>query len=196
MDLFIETPKQVNDRLERERRSQDAWLRAMQEQYAAQQAGLGAPVVQQAGLGAPVVQQAEYRVPVDQQIGSDAPATQRSGHEESSERRRACETYSEHRGEHEAPRAPSQTSDGYSVAQDAYREELAFQRRRARRRRIGACLRVLALIVLIPLGLAAVFVGSYVLTCIINGATPEEVLDVLAAMPSRVESFVRSVMAM
>ena len=46
------------------------------------------------------------------------------------------------------------------------------------------------------LGLAAVFVGSYVLTCIINGATPEEVLDVLAAMPSRVESFVRSVMAM
>lgn len=65
-----------------------------------------------------------------------------------------------------------------------------------RRRRIGACLRVLALIVLIPLGLAAVFVGSYVLTCIINGATPEEVLDVLAAMPSRVESFVRSVMAM
>ena len=126
----------------------------------------------------------------------DAPAAQRSGHEGSSERSRACETYSEHRGEHEAPRAPSQTSDGYSVAQDAYREELAFQRRRARRRRIGACLRVLAFIVLIPLGLAAVFVGSYVLTCIINGATPEEVLDVLAAMPSRVESFVRSVMAM
>ena len=63
MDLFIETPKQVNDRLERERRSQDAWLRAMQEQYAAQQAGLGAPVVQQVGC----------RVPVDQQIGSDAP---------------------------------------------------------------------------------------------------------------------------
>lgn len=186
MDLFIETPKQVNDRLERERRSQDAWLRAMQEQYAAQQAGLGAPGVQQA----------EHRVPVDQQIGSDAPAAQRSGREGSSERSRACETYSEHRGEHEVPRAPSQTSDGYSVAQDAYREELAFQRRRARRRRIGACLRVLALIVLIPLGLAAVFVGSYVLTCIINGATPEEVLDVLAAMPSRVESFVRSVMAM
>lgn len=196
MDLFIETPKQVNDRLERERRSQDAWLRAMQEQYAAQQAGLGASGAQQAGLGAPGVQQAEHRVPVDQQIGSDAPAAQRSGREGSSERSRACETYSEQRGEHEVPRAPSQTSDGYSVAQDAYREELAFQRRRARRRRIGACLRMLALIVLIPLGLAAVFVGSYVLTCIINGATPEEVLDVLAAMPSRVESFVRSVMAM
>ena len=196
MDLFIETPKQVNDRLERERRSQDAWLRAMQEQYAAQQAGLGAPVAQQAGLGAPVVQQAGSRVPVDQQIGSDAPSAQRSGHEGSSERHRACETYAEQRGEHEASHAPSQAGDGYSVAQDAYREELAFQRRRARRRRIGACLRVLALIVLIPLGLAAVFVGSYVLTCIINGATPEEVLDVLTAMPSRVESFVRSVMAM
>lgn len=186
MDLFIETPKQVNDRLERECRSQDAWLRAMQEQYAAQQAGLGAPGVQQA----------EHRVPVDQQAGSDAPAAQRSGHEEFSERRRACETYAEQRGEHEASHTPSQAGDGYSVAQDAYREELAFQRRRARRRRIGACLRVLALIVLIPLGLAAVFVGSYVLTCIINGATPEEVFDVLTAMPSRVESFVRSVMAM
>lgn len=186
MDLFIETPKQVNDRLERERRSQDAWLRAMQEQYAAQQAGLGAPVVQQA----------ECRVPVDRQAGHDAPAVQRTGHEESSERRYACKAYAEQRSEHEASHAPSQTGDGYSVAQDAYREELAFQRRRARRRRIGACLRVLALIVLIPLGLAAVFVGSYVLTCIINGATSEEVLDVLAAMPSRVESFVRSVMAM
>ena len=196
MDLFIETPKQVNDRLERERRSQDAWLRAMQEQYAAQQAGLGASGAQQAGHGAPVAQQAECRVPVDQQIGSDAPAAQRSGREGPSERRRACETYAEQRGEHEAPHTPSQASDGYSVAQDAYREELTFQRRRARRRRIGACLRVLALIVLIPLGLAAGFVGSYVLTCIINGATPEEVLDVLTAMPSRVESFVRSVMAM
>ena len=186
MDLFIETPKQVNDRLERERRSQGAWLRAMQEQYAAQQAGFGAPVVQQA----------ECRVPVDQQVGDDALSAQRAGHEGSSERSRACETYAEQRGGHEASHAPSQTSDGYSVAQDAYREELAFPRRRARRRRIGACLRVLALIALIPLGLAAVFVGSDVLTCIINGATPEEVLDVLAAMPSRVESFVRSVMAM
>ena len=41
----------------------------------------------------------------------------------------------------------------YSVQQDSYAQELAFDKRRARRRRVGQRLRTLAMIVLIPLGL-------------------------------------------
>ena len=62
--------------------------------------------------------------------------------------------------------------EAYSVQQDSYAQELAFDKRRARRRRVGQRLRTLAMIVLIPLGLAAIFLVSYALTCILNGASP------------------------
>ena len=42
--------------------------------------------------------------------------------------------------------------EAYSVQQDSYAQELAFDKRRARRRRLGQRLRTLAMIVLIPLG--------------------------------------------
>ena len=45
--------------------------------------------------------------------------------------------------------------EAYSVQQDSYAQELAFDKRRARRRRVGQRLRTLAMIVLIPLGLVA-----------------------------------------
>ena len=50
--------------------------------------------------------------------------------------------------------------EAYSVQQDSYAQELAFDKRRARRRRVGQRLRTLAMIVLIPLGLAAIFLVS------------------------------------
>lgn len=49
----------------------------------------------------------------------------------------------------------------YSVQQDSYAQELAFDKRRARRRRWAQRLRTLAMIALIPLGLAAIFLASY-----------------------------------
>ena len=49
----------------------------------------------------------------------------------------------------------------YSVQQDSYAQELAFDKRRTRHRRVGQRLRTLAMIVLIPLGLAAIFLASY-----------------------------------
>lgn len=73
----------------------------------------------------------------------------------------------------------------YSVQQDSYAQELAFDKRRARRRRWAQRLRTLAMIVLIPLGLAAIFLASYALTCILNGASPSEVLEHLAALGQR-----------
>lgn len=75
--------------------------------------------------------------------------------------------------------------ENYSVQQDSYAQELAFDRRRSRRRRWGQRLRTLAMIVLIPLGLAAIFLASYALTCILNGASPSEVLEHLAALGQR-----------
>lgn len=74
--------------------------------------------------------------------------------------------------------------ENYSV-QDSYAQELAFDKRRTRRRRVGQRLRTLAMIVLIPLGLAAIFLVSYALTCILNGASPGEVLQHLSALGQR-----------
>lgn len=75
--------------------------------------------------------------------------------------------------------------ENYSVQQDSYVQELAFDRHRARRRRWVQRLRTLAMIVLIPLGLTAIFLASYALTCILNGASPSEVLEHLAALGQR-----------
>lgn len=75
--------------------------------------------------------------------------------------------------------------EAYSVQQDSYAQELAFDKRRARHRRWAQRLRTLAMIVLIPLGLATIFLASYALTCILNGASPNEVLQHLAALGQR-----------
>ena len=85
--------------------------------------------------------------------------------------------------------------EAYSVQQDSYAQELAFDKRRARRRRWVQRLRTLAMIVLIPLGLAAIFLVSYALTCILNGASPSEVLEHLAALGQRLSDVVATIRA-
>ncbi len=83
----------------------------------------------------------------------------------------------------------------YSVQQDSYAQELSFDKRRARRRRLGQRLRTLAMIVFIPLGLAAIFLVSYSLTCILNGASPNEVLQHLSALGQRLGDVVTTIRA-
>ena len=83
----------------------------------------------------------------------------------------------------------------YSVQQDSYAQELEFDKRRARRRRLGQRLRTLAMIVLIPLGLVAIFLASYALTCILNGASPNEVLQHLAALGQRLGDVITTIRA-
>lgn len=83
----------------------------------------------------------------------------------------------------------------YSVQQDSYAQELAFDKRRTRHRRVGQRLRTLAMIVLIPLGLAAIFLASYAFTCILNGASPNEVLQHLAALGQRLGDVITTIRA-
>ena len=102
-----------------------------------------------------------------------------------------------------AVRSPAQNAapageaapEAYSVQQGSYAQELAFDRRRARRRRWAQRLRTLAMIVLIPLGLVAIFLASYALTCILNGASPSEVLEHLAALGQRLGDVVTTIRA-
>ena len=95
-----------------------------------------------------------------------------------------------------APEATSAPApETYSVQQDSYAQELAFDKRRARRRRLGQRLRTLAMIVLIPLGLVAIFLASYALTCILNGASPNEVLQHLAALGQRLDDVITTIRA-
>ncbi len=70
-----------------------------------------------------------------------------------------------------------------------YRDELDFDKKRAGRRKILDVLKSLALIVLIPLLLAVVFLASYALTCIANGATPSEMQELLLSFIERVVTF-------
>ena len=85
--------------------------------------------------------------------------------------------------------------ENYSVQQDSYAQELAFDKRRAHRRRWSQRLRTLAMIVLIPLGLVAIFLASYALTCILNGASPNEVLQHLAALGQRLGDVITTIRA-
>ena len=95
-----------------------------------------------------------------------------------------------------APEAASAPApETYSVQQDSYAQELAFDKRRARRRRLGQRLRTLAMIVLIPLGLVAIFLASYALTCILNGASPNEVLQHLSALGQRLSDVITTIRA-
>lgn len=85
--------------------------------------------------------------------------------------------------------------EAYSLEQESYREELAFHRGRARRRKLASAAHVACLVVLVPLVLVAVFVASYVLTCIMNGATPDEVAGLLQGLWARVEGFVHEALS-
>lgn len=82
----------------------------------------------------------------------------------------------------------------YSQAQQSYREELAYSKKRARRRRWNAVVRVLAFLVLLPLFLVGVFVGVYVLTCILNGASPDELAELLRELVAYVRAFAGQVL--
>lgn len=74
----------------------------------------------------------------------------------------------------------------YSIQQESYRREIAFDRDRARRRKALAVLRAVAVAVFVPVLLLCLFVGSYVLTCILNGASPREVVELLGELLAQI----------
>lgn len=85
------------------------------------------------------------------------------------------------------PSAPAKVSS-------AYARELDFDGKRARRRKLKAAARMLATIVLFPLLLAAVFLVSYALACIAGGATPQELVDLMGKLFSRIGAFIENTM--
>lgn len=76
----------------------------------------------------------------------------------------------------------------------AYRCEKAYDARRRRRRAVLAVLKVVLTIALVPVAVTIVFVGSYAVTCILDGATPEELVQALLDLLEQVKSIVREVM--
>ena len=76
----------------------------------------------------------------------------------------------------------------------AYRCEKAYDARRRRRRAVLAVLRAGLAIALVPVAVAVVFVGSYAVTCILDGATPEELVQALMDLLEQVKGIVREVM--
>lgn len=71
------------------------------------------------------------------------------------------------------------------AAAEAYAAERAYDVKRMRRGALLGVLRAVLLALAVPVLVAAVFVASYALTCILDGATPEELMDALAALFDR-----------
>ena len=70
----------------------------------------------------------------------------------------------------------------YSVEQESYREELAFNRRRSKRRRALSVARMVGLVIAVPTGLVLLFLLAYALTCIMDGASPEELVGLMTEL--------------
>lgn len=83
----------------------------------------------------------------------------------------------------------------YSVAEDTYREERAYDARRQRRRKAWAVIRLLLIVIAVPLAVIAAFLIAYCATYIARGATPEELAAALGDLAIRVESFITEVAA-
>ncbi|MDY2777180.1 MAG: hypothetical protein SOU51_02200 [Collinsella sp.] len=75
------------------------------------------------------------------------------------------------------------------LVREAYRQALTYDLRRERRARVLRIARTIALVVATPLLLALVFVASYALTLIASGATPEELMGLMAGFLERVAGF-------
>lgn len=210
MNLFIETPDSPAARRDSVGRTQDAWVKSMQEQYETRGQApkeesklFGAPDAADAGSAGAEVSGRGARVDGGAPdcgvragagtLGHGARAhAGESGRDASSGARASSHSA---RADAETAGNNAHPDTSYSLAQESYRDELVFHKQRARRRRVAAIVRVLACVVLIPLALVVVFVGSYIMTCVVNGATPNEVFDLLSTMPERIASFVRAVAA-
>lgn len=157
MNVFIETPQRAAERMEREQRLREERWRAA--------ARFGGASAAQASGTRRVAGASNPDFDLDEVPGCESPGTASDA------------AMGALRGEPEAA----------SIAADAYREEKAFDRKRQRRRARSRVLRILALMVLVPLAIVAVFLVSYALTCILNGASPEELVASFENLFARVE---------
>lgn len=87
------------------------------------------------------------------------------------------------------PGQPQADWERYSLEQETYRDEMAFNRKRASARKRRGILRALAFVIAVPLMLIVAFVVSYVLTCILNGASPDDIALLLGDLWARVQGW-------
>lgn len=197
MDLFIDTPERAAERMER--RWQEAGGRpsmsdgAFGEAARASETGSGASSLFESSYdaGSTVSELLDLDEPSGFEGGKDAsPAgSGRSDHAARHGRRRSRGRASGG----DASKRPPVPVEPYSTAGEAYREEKAYDRRRAKKRKLAGVLRVLAMIVLLPLALVAVFLVSYTLTCILNGASLDEVVLLVDELLAHVEALVNDI---
>ena len=75
------------------------------------------------------------------------------------------------------------------IARDAYRAEEAYAQKRAHRRRRGHVVRMIATAILFPVLLVAVFFAAYALTCIANGASPQQLVYLMGQLVEHIAAF-------
>lgn len=192
MSLFIETPQQEQLRLLREQREQLKRLRDMPGERAVLKDAGAAPGVAGAVASAEDTSQMARSL-LDQGLFATAPTSRvpKTGPSSVSRgRMRGCVRRAKRNRRAQALEEP------YSIAQETYAEQLAFDRRRMRRRRGAAAARVLLVVILVPVLLFAAFVGSYALTCILNGASPRELVVLMGELFGKMRAFGGLVIAM
>ena len=192
MSLFIETPQQEQLRLLREQREQLKRLRDMPGERAVLKDAGAAPGVAGAIASAEDTSQMARSL-LDQGLFATASTSRvpKTGPSSVSRgRMRGCVRRAKRNQRAQALEEP------YSIAQETYAEQLAFDRRRMRRRRGAAAARVLLVVILVPVLLFAAFVGSYALTCILNGASPRELVVLMGELFGKMRAFGGLVIAM
>lgn len=85
-------------------------------------------------------------------------------------------------------------SEAYSTAQEAYRDALAYDAQRSRSRKCWAVVRIAMIAVLTPVALVLLFLAAYATTCIVNGATPEELVGLMGQLFERMAVFAGQVL--
>ena len=188
MSLFIETPQQEQLRLLREQREQLKRLRGMS---AAGSAANGTGAAGAAGSAEDTSQMA--RPLLDRGLFAAAPAPSAAEPAGSSSAKRLLRDSARALGRKRRARVPEEP---YSIAQETYAEQLAFDRQRTRRRRGAAVARTLLVIALVPILLFAAFVGSYALTCILNGASPQELALLMGELFAKMQTYCGLLIAM
>lgn len=172
MNLFIESPQQAAERRARLRESPGSWDGSDEAGGSSLFDGRDGArrVSDEAGAGAPLPRERRGK----RDAGADAARTT------------AAEP-----AQNATPAAASAAKLPFSQAQHTYQEEIAYDRRRTRRRALGVVVRTLAFVVLLPLLLIAAFLISYAVTCILNGASPEELAQQMGLLFERAEGFAR-----
>lgn len=195
MNLFIDTPERAAGRMERRRQGAGCEPSAPTgEAVCPSSAVFGPASLFEPSQGTVVV--GPELLDLDEPSGfEDADAPAESGRDCRSIRKRRRRGRMGRRSSVRERIPGGESSDGragpepQSIAAEAYREEKTYDRRRTRKRKLAGVLRVLATIVLLPLALTAVFLGSYALTCILNGASLDEVVQLIGELLARMQEF-------